>query len=298
MTLTALNILFIGSLGKQSLITLNGLLQSAHTVSAVAVAGSTLGLGNTPTSRRRFIPAINAGTTQSILDIAVERGIPIEILEPGVTPDQLHSHTPDLGIVSCYPHRLQDDLRLLPSFGCFNLHPSLLPKYRGPDPLFWQLWHGETHTGVTLHRVESRLVAGDIICQERLAIADGISEAELNRLCAMRGSALIDNALGQLQQGRLVARPQNDQLASYQGWPTQQDFHVSTEWPVRRISNFIQGTRQRGQPYQLRIGARRFSIDSLADSSSERMPDKAYAMEGNYLRFNCYDGCVKVVLAS
>lgn len=292
-----LDILFIGSPGEQSLITLKGIIDSGHSVCAVAVAGSSLGMGSAASSRRVFIPAINADSGDSILTIAMERGIPVEIIYPGAIQNQLQSYSPDIGITSCFPHRLQNELLRLPKFGCVNLHPSLLPKYPGPAPLFWQLWHGETHTGVTLHQMESRLDAGNIISQERLPIRDGVSEAELSRLCATRGSALVRNALRQIELGTLVSTPQNRQHISYHGWPTAQDFHITTDWSTRRISNFINGTRQRGKKYHLGIGQTLFLLDSVMETSPNPIPIKDYIVEGRYLRFNCYDGCVTARLA-
>ena len=207
-----LQILFIGSLGIQSLVTLKGLLTSGHKVSLIAVSGSSLGLGTTSlNSHKCFIPVIDKNAPDSILSIAAEHGIPVELLDRNSPAERLQPYAPDVGIVSCYPYRLQSDLLQLPRFGCYNLHPSLLPKYRGPAPLFWQFRHGEPETGVTLHQMDHRIDAGDIVAQVRLPMSDAISETDLSRQCATQGVALIQSTLQQLEQGLLTSSVQDEQ---------------------------------------------------------------------------------------
>ena len=184
-----LRILFIGSLGIQSVETLKGLLASGQKVAVIALAGSTLGLPAAASWKRRYIPVIDGNAPNNIQHVAASEGIPFEILDPLDPGTRLRPHTPDIGVVSCFPHRLHENLLKLPAFGCYNLHPSLLPQYRGPTPLFWQLRQGETETGVTLHKMCAGIDTGDIVAQQRLLIDDGISELELGRRCAERCGA-------------------------------------------------------------------------------------------------------------
>lgn len=293
-----LQILFIGSLSSQSLITLRGLLASGQSVSLVAVAGSTLGLGTASLGfQKRYIPVIYENGQDSILRIAAEQGIAVESLDPSDTGEQLRAYTLDVGIVSCYPHRLHDALLQLPRFGCYNLHPSLLPKYRGPTPLFWQFRHGESEGGVTLHRMNHRIDGGDIVAQQRITISDGMSERDLSGLCATRGTALIQSMLQQLEQNFLKPTAQSAPEASYHSWPNEQDFHIKTDWPARRIYNFICGTENWGHPYTLHIDNQLFLISSVEGFSKQIMPDKQYKIDGKRIRFNCYGGSVEAWLA-
>lgn len=291
-----LRILFIGSLGTQSVVTLKGLLASGQNLGVIAVAGSTVGLKAATPLRQRYIPVIDEKSSDNILSVAVKEGIPVEILEPNDSGERLRPSMLDVGIVSCFPHRLQADLLQVPRLGCYNLHPSMLPRYRGPAPLFWQFRHGESETGVTLYEMDQHIDTGDIFAQERVPMSHGVTEAELSRQCASQGVELIQSLLQQLESGMLRLTAQDERLASHDGWPRQQDFHITTRWPAKRIYNFIRGTRHWGQPYTLRIGAQQFSIGLVDGYSQHSMPDKDYLVDGNRLQFNCYDGTVNARL--
>ena len=291
-----LRILFIGSLGTQSVVTLKGLLASGQNPGVIAVAGSTVGLKADTPLRQRYIPLIAEKSSDNILSVAVKEGIPVEILQPNDSGERLRPSMLDVGIVSCFPHRLQADLLNVPRLGCYNLHPSLLPRYRGPAPLFWQFRQGESETGVTLHEMDQHIDTGDIFAQQRVPMSSGVTEAELSRQCASRGVELIQSLLQQLESGSLRLTAQDERLANHHGWPRQQDFHITTGWPAKRIYNFIRGTQRWGQPYTLQIGTQQFSIGLVDGYSQHSMPDKDYLVDGNRLWFNCYDGSIRARL--
>ncbi|MEN8179154.1 MAG: formyltransferase family protein [Pseudomonadota bacterium] len=291
-----LRILFIGSLGTQSVVTLKGLLASGQNLGVIAVAGSTVGLKAATPLRQRYIPVIDEKSSDNILSVAVKEGIPVEILQPNDSGERLRPAMLDVGIVSCFPHRLQEDLLQVPRLGCYNLHPSMLPRYRGPAPLFWQFRHGESETGVTLYEMDQQIDTGDIFAQQRVPMSNGVTEAELSLQCASQGVELIQALLQQLESGMLRLTAQDERLACHHGWPGVQDFHITTGWPAKRIYNFIRGTRHWGQPYTLRIGTQQFSIGSVDGYSQYPIPEKDYSVDGNRLRFNCYDGFVRARL--
>ncbi|MCG6871780.1 MAG: hypothetical protein LJE84_05775, partial [Gammaproteobacteria bacterium] len=78
-----------------------------------------------------------------------------------------------LFLVACYPRRLPGEVFRLAQRACLNLHPSLLPGYRGPAPVFWQLQDGERNTGISLHHVTDRLDAGPLVAQRRVPLPPG-----------------------------------------------------------------------------------------------------------------------------
>lgn len=289
--------LFIGSLSIQSLVTLRGLLNSGHRVEVIAIADSAVGLKNASLSARPYIPVVLKHANDSILNVATAHGIPVILLDHKDTGERLQPYALDVGIVSCFPHRLQYSLLQIPRLGCYNLHPSLLPQYRGPSPLFWQFRNGESKTGVTLHRMVPQIDAGPIVAREQVPVIDGISEADLSRLCATFGNALIQTLLQQLESGSLCLTAQDEQQASCHRRPGEQDFHITAKWTARRVHNFICGTRHWGYPYTLKIGTQRFTIVSVEGFSQHTLLDKDYKVDGNWLKFNCYDGCVMARIA-
>ncbi|MBF6592146.1 MAG: methionyl-tRNA formyltransferase, partial [Ktedonobacterales bacterium] len=78
---------------------------------------------------------------------------------------------PDLLLVAGFRWRLPAEVLALPRLGCVNAHPSLLPRYRGPNPLYWQVANGETEIGLTLHRMDADFDTGAILAQRTLPLA-------------------------------------------------------------------------------------------------------------------------------
>lgn len=125
---------------------------------------------------------------------------------------------PQLVVCSCFPWRVPPRLLGIPRYGWWNLHPSLLPAYRGPDPLFWQQRAAESKTGISLHQMDEGFDTGPILGQAAVSLALGdLREAE-QRLGAEGGQLLL-RALQELMAGELRPRPQATAGASYQPLP-------------------------------------------------------------------------------
>src|SRR5581483_2102492 len=121
---------------------------------------------------------------------------------------------PDLIFVAGFPRKLPPNLLELPRLGCINLHPSLLPRYRGPDPLFWQFMNDETHVGFTFHRMDTDFDTGPILIQRHMEIAP---EDDISSFYAK----LLDQALSTLPEvlhavaTGMPGIPQSTEDASY-----------------------------------------------------------------------------------
>jgi len=158
----------------------------------------------------------------SLAALAIDAGLPLISWQKGYEAEieaDLEAISPDLVIMSCFPWRVTEPLLAIPSLGWWNLHPSLLPAYRGPNPLYWQLEAGETKTGISLHQVDAGLDTGPVIAQQRCALT---ATMELENELAQLGANLIIESLQKQQQGNLVATPQDETLASYQSFPDQE----------------------------------------------------------------------------
>jgi methionyl-tRNA formyltransferase len=108
--------------------------------------------------------------------------------------------------------------RLLPAeltdnWECVNLHPSLLPKYRGPSPMQTVLWNGEEKTGVTTMLLNSEMDAGDILLQEEISVEPNLNIQQLSVLCAARGADLLSETL--LRDIQQLRKPQDAGAATY-----------------------------------------------------------------------------------
>ncbi len=105
--------------------------------------------------------------------------------------------------MSCYSKRLPDEIINLADKGCFNMHPSLLPKYRGPEPIFWQMKAAD-EVGVSWHYVNTDFDAGAIVAQQNFLPYDGMTHIEISSLAAAKGADLMIHFLTKLLNNELV----------------------------------------------------------------------------------------------
>ena len=163
----------------------------------------------TPAPPPGDLPMLSSPVASNAMHVAAQANIPI--LEVGSLKDPraydvLDRLAPDLICVACFPRLLPKRWLDRPKFGCLNLHPSLLPAYRGRDPLVDQLKAGEKHTGVTLHFMDEGADTGDIVSQVEVPFPDDIPLPEAERLTAQAGAQLLLDALRLLPH--LPRRPQ------------------------------------------------------------------------------------------
>gem|GEM_PF-2076800 len=178
----------------------------------------------------------------TIIDISWKHQIPIWNISD--LPTNLDF---DLLLVSCFPHKIQESLIAKAKVASVNIHPSILPEYKGPAPIFWQWRNGETTFGVTLHHLNSNLDEGDIVSQTTIQLENGTSGEESNKILSKLGSNLL---IESLQKHHFPKHPQN-RHGTYQSWPTSEDWYIPTTWPVVRAFNFIRGVSDWKKPFTI-----------------------------------------------
>lgn len=160
---------------------------------------------------------------------------------------------PDLICVSCFPHRLPPAILALPRLGCLNVHPSLLPRFRGPAPLFWALRTGVLETGVTVHFMDENFDTGDVVGQRPFPLPTGITHSELETQLAQIGAKLLVETVQEAASGLLPRQPQPTGFAS-DPWPRDADFALDTHWSAQHAFNFMRGTSNWERPYFVQMG--------------------------------------------
>jgi methionyl-tRNA formyltransferase len=136
--------------------------------------------------------------------MAVERGVPVAQPESVNSPEGIAAVSalgPDLLVVAAFGQILSADVLNAARNGGINVHASLLPKYRGAAPIAWAIWNGETHTGVTIIRMSTKLDAGDMLAQEAVEILPEETEGELESRLAPLGARLALAVIGQIASG-------------------------------------------------------------------------------------------------
>jgi methionyl-tRNA formyltransferase len=145
---------------------------------------------------------------------------------------------PELLIAACHPLRVPPAWLALPALGGWNIHPSLLPAYRGPVPVFWQLRAGETRTGVTLHRMDEGFDTGPVLAQHAVALPEGARAPEIDALLAENGAALVADVLA---RGDVVGAPQDERLATRHPLQSRGDLELPPHWTARHAFDFVRG---------------------------------------------------------
>lgn len=284
-----MNILYIGSSGPLSYLPLQALLQSQFNIRAIAVDAI----------KEASLPTVTKNT-ETLASLAFHNNIPLLKLTKNNSGNVLaiSKLQPDIILVSCYARKLPREIISLAKTGCFNIHPSLLPKYRGPTPLFWQYRQGEEQFGVTLHRVTEQFDAGNIIAQQSISMPDGISKEESSILLAELASGLVLETLPLLIQGKSKERKQNKSEASYQSFPQKGDYSVSVNWTAKRIYNFINANKRTGISFSCEIAGNKYQLLDALSYQKEAYPElkgDLYFTSGNVITFECQQGYIQCV---
>jgi methionyl-tRNA formyltransferase len=140
-----------------------------------------------------------------------------------------------------YRKLLPEELLRIAPLGSFNLHTSLLPKYRGRSPINWMIIHGEKQAGVTLHHMIARADAGDIVAQRAVDISEGDTALTLYRKLLPLAASIMREYHPLIAAGRAPRRAQDLRQGSYFGRRRPEDGRIDWNWPARRIYNLIRG---------------------------------------------------------
>ena len=146
---------------------------------------------------------------------------------------------PDLILSVYYRHMIASSILAIPSLGAFNMHGSLLPKYRGRAPINWAILHGESRIGMTLHRMVKHADAGAIVDQEGVEIgARDTAELAFRKVmpCAR---IVLARQIDRLLTGTATETPQDDSQATYFGARTPDDGRIDWSRSSAEIFNLI-----------------------------------------------------------
>jgi len=206
---------------------------------------------------------------------------------------------PDLLCVASFPRLLRPALLETARFGAVGLHTSLLPRHRGPDPLFWTYFQDDREAGVTLYWLDAGEDTGDLIDQESVPLARGRPVAELYAELARRGATLLERALPEIPAGRVARRPQSSSQATREPRPDPRTCRIDWEsWSAERVFHVLGGLGEvyplladaSGRP--LRVGP----VRRLLPQPHDRQPG-TIELDAGGLRVYCLHGVVEVSAA-
>lgn len=154
---------------------------------------------------------------------------------------ELRELRPDVLVVAAYGLILPQCVLDIPVLGPFNVHASLLPKYRGAAPIQRAIMQGEKWTGVSIMRMEAGLDTGPILSQQAVTIELDETAGSLFRALAEHGAALMTGALGMLAENRAAYIPQNDAVATYAPKLSAAEEQIPWHLSAQAVHNHIRG---------------------------------------------------------
>ncbi|MAT80262.1 MAG: bifunctional UDP-glucuronic acid oxidase/UDP-4-amino-4-deoxy-L-arabinose formyltransferase [Phycisphaerae bacterium] len=190
----------------------------------------------------------------SVAEWAAEAGVPVHApddLNHPIWIERIRSMGADV-LFSFYYRKLvkQEVIDLFPS-GCYNLHGSLLPAYRGRAPVNWVLVNGESETGVTLHHMTTKPDAGDIVSQQRIAIDPEDTAMTLMGKVREAAGGLLDETLPLIRDGKAERHPQDESEATVYPRRTPEDGRIDWSMSAEGVHNLVRAVTR---PYPGAIG--------------------------------------------
>lgn len=230
----------------------------------------------------------------SVAELAAVNDIPvIKPSDPNAAEvlEQVRTCQPDVLFSFYYRHMLGAELLAMPAIGACNLHGSLLPKYRGRVPVNWAVLHGETETGVSLHRMEMKPDAGALLDQQAVAILPNDTAHAVFRKLTCAAEQLLLRCVPLLLEGRAQETALDLSAGSYFGGRRPEDGRLDWGKTAGEIHNLIRAV---APPYPgAFFDARGVSLQVLGSYYRDRpaagQAPRIYWQDGR-CRSDCVDG--------
>jgi methionyl-tRNA formyltransferase len=142
----------------------------------------------------------------------------IRIIQPEKIKDsesEIRNTNPDLILVAAYSQIIPEGILGVPKKGSFNIHPSLLPRWRGPSPVQFTILNGDEKTGVSIAQITEKVDSGPIVAQKEIALKGKESYLELHDLLGELGGDLLIETIPKVLEGEVKPKPQEEKSATY-----------------------------------------------------------------------------------
>ena len=231
-----------------------------------------------------------------VKQFALENGLDIRqprSLRPEDVQTELASLSPDVIIVAAYGLFLPPAVLELPPLGCLHIHPSLLPKYRGPSPVVTAILNGDDVTGVTIMKLDEGMDSGPILAQREVSIGGDERAPELtNRLFALGADLLIDT-LHVWASGQVEARQQNDHHATITSLVKKEDGEIDWTHSAKLIARMVRAYQPWPGTFTYWNG-KLLKIVTASATEGEVLPGKVISPGDDRLGIGSSDGVLEV----
>ncbi|CAG9417477.1 bifunctional UDP-4-amino-4-deoxy-L-arabinose formyltransferase/UDP-glucuronic acid oxidase ArnA [Providencia alcalifaciens] len=209
--------------------------------------------------------------------------------------ERIREMKPDVIFSFYYRDMLSEELLALAPKGAFNLHGSLLPKYRGRAPINWALLNGESETGVTLHKMVAKADAGDIVAQEKVAITDTDTALTLHAKVREAAEVLLDKTLPLIEAGSYKTVAQDESQASYFGRRCADDGQIDWSRSAKEISCLIRAVTEPYPGAFTYLGARKMVVWRARVLDDNQGKAAGTVLSSDPLRIACGQGALEIV---
>lgn len=232
---------------------------------------------------------------QLAIDLGMDCFQPLSLKDENVIP-WLKQQQPDVIAVVAYGGFVPKAIRDLTMYGCVNLHPSLLPKYRGAAPMQWTLINGDTLTGNTTIILSKGWDDGDIIFQEIEAVRKDDSYDTLSVRLSNLGAQLIVKTLLALADGTAPRTPQPNEGVCYAPMLQNEDAQLDWNLPANTLHNKVRGLCSIPGAYTF-YGDQRWKIfrTEIIDAPSNAEPGTILSTEFNTIRVAAQDQIIEIL---
>lgn len=195
----------------------------------------------------------------------------------------------DASIVAAYGLLLPSPILTVCRYGCINIHPSLLPRWRGAAPIQRTIIAGDTETGIGIMQMDKGLDTGDVLSMEHFTIPEQCTAGQLHDLLAKRGAELLLKTLKQLSQGHITPTPQSEEGVTYAQKITKDDGRIDWNHSAHTIACQIRGLNPWPGAYFSYQGEKIKILEATEDSSFSASPGTIQQVKQG-VRIACSEG--------
>ena len=231
-----------------------------------------------------------------VKETALAAGIPVfqpESFKDETAVEQLRALKPDVCAVVAYGRILPQKVLDIPTFGCVNIHASLLPQYRGSAPYQWAVLDGLTETGVSAQYMSLGVDEGDVIGIRKTPIGENETAGELLERLAVLGADLLSETLTKIENGTAVGVPQDASMATFAPMLDKAMCPIDFTKTARQVHNQVRGLH----PWPvatMELEGTLFKVHATRLVEGEGQPGEILGLTKTGLCIACGEGAVEI----
>lgn len=258
-------IVLFGTFSNFTRVVLEQMLEVRLNVTGLVISG----YGPAPNQNTSLAIPVSRDASTPIEVLCDRNGIPVFFAKDTQASliEFLHRQQAEFFVTACYPRKLNDEVISLAGRTCINVHPSKLPAYRGPDPIFWQLRLGETDTGVSLHQITSVFDAGDLYSVVSVPYPTGARLSEIEHQLLRPAVDVLKDLVERTPDLTPYCQSETQNTAWFP-IPCPDDYTISSDTKARVCFDFVRAYANMNLPIALLVQDRVFHVRDALEISS------------------------------